>query len=68
MISECGFDANQGWQAHVDEGRERWRRRQASALVRAVPSEAVRVLTDLGYQVTPPDEEPPDSEKALKTW
>lgn len=68
LIVECGFDALDGWRDHVEAGRERWRRRQVAAVVRAVPSEATRVLEELGYVVTAPATPPEDEEKALKSW
>lgn len=34
------------------DGRETWRRTQVAAAVRDAPDEAVRVLTDLGYDIT----------------
>jgi hypothetical protein len=48
LICECKFDANEGWRAYVEEGRERWRCRQAAAVVRDVPEEAARVLLEPG--------------------
>jgi hypothetical protein len=59
--------AQPDWQAHVAEGRERWRSRQAAAVVRDVPQEAARVLPELGYTVEPPDPVPSLSVKALRT-
>lgn len=54
VINEFGVDCEQGAQDVLDQGRERWRRRQVSALVRDVPSEATRALRDMGYRVRPP--------------
>ena len=68
LIVECHFDALQGWQDHVEAGRERWRRRQTAAVVRDVPDEAARVLGDLGYTVEAPDPPPAASRKALRNW
>jgi hypothetical protein len=68
LIVECGFDAKPGWQSHVAAGRERWRCRQAAAVVRDVPEEAARVLRDLGYKVESPDPLPEASVKALRNW
>jgi hypothetical protein len=68
LISECRFDAHPDWQAHVAAGRERWRCRQAAAVVRDVPEEAARVLRDLGYKVESPDPVPAGSLKALRNW
>jgi hypothetical protein len=68
LICECKFDSQDGWRAHVQAGRERWRRRQAAAAVRDVPEEAARVLRELGYTVDAPDSLPQRSSKALHNW
>lgn len=68
LVEECGFDAQEGWKDYVEEGRERWRRRQIRALVRDVPSEAVPILQRLGYAIEPPEVPPEDEEKALRAW
>jgi hypothetical protein len=65
---ECRFDAQPDWRQHVEAGRERWRCRQAAAVVRDVPEEAARVLRELGYTVGAPDPPPPSSVKALHNW
>lgn len=68
LICECKFDAQPDWQQHVEAGRERWRCRQAAAVVRDVPEEAVRVLRELGYTVEAPVPQPPASAKSLRSW
>ncbi|WP_037335111.1 hypothetical protein [Saccharomonospora piscinae] len=69
LIRDCRFQAKQGWEAAIRDGRERSRRRQVRAVVRDVPSEAVDVLTDLGYKIEPPEKGPQsDNAKALATW
>jgi hypothetical protein len=68
LIVECGFSAHEGWRENLERGRELWRRRQLSAMVRAVPSEAVRVLSGMGYKLEPPADIPEDSQKALWLW
>lgn len=68
LICECRFDAQLGWRKHVEAGRERWRCRQAAAVVRDVPEEAARVLRDLGYIVEAPDPLPMTADKALRNW
>ena len=68
LICECRFDAQPDWRPHVEAGRERWRRRQAAAVVRDVPEEAARVLRDLGYTVEAPDPLPATQLKALRNW
>jgi len=68
LICECKFDAVSGWQTHVAAGRERWRRRQAAAVVRDVPEEAAQILRRLGYAVETPNPPPPTAVKALRNW
>jgi hypothetical protein len=68
LIAECRFDHQPNWQQRVEQGRERWRRRQIAAAVRAVPGEAVRILEEMGYRVAPPDHLVSDSMAALIRW
>ncbi|HSV66862.1 MAG TPA: hypothetical protein VLJ59_13250 [Mycobacteriales bacterium] len=68
LITECGVDYKPGWRQRVEEGRDRWRRRQIAAATRAVPSEAARVLTELGYRVELPRTAAGDSSPALRNW
>lgn len=68
LICECRFDALEGWRGPVEAGRERWRRRQAAAVVRDVPEDAARVLRRLGYTVEAPDPLPDTARKALHNW
>lgn len=68
LICECRFDSCDGWRTVVEDGRERWRRRQAAAVVRDVPDEAVRVLRNLGYAVQEPDPLPDTKNTALRSW
>jgi hypothetical protein len=68
LICECKFDAQCGWRGHIEAGRERWRCRQAAAVVRDVPEEAARVLRHLGYSVEAPDPLPETAHKALRNW
>jgi hypothetical protein len=68
LINECRFDARPDWQAQVEAGRERWRRRQAATVAREVPDEVARVLRELGYTVQEPDPAPAPSAKALHSW
>ena len=68
VISECQFDARDGWRAHVADGRERWRRRQIATVVRDAPEEAVRVLRELSYAVERADPPPAELPKALRNW
>ena len=59
MIEE-EFGAKPGptWRQVLRTNRVQWRRHQTGAAVRDCPSEAVRVLQELGYGVTPPAEGP----------
>ena len=68
LIAECKFDSLTGWQQCVRDGRERWRRRQAAAVIRDMPEEAARVLRELGYKVESPEPLPGDAEKTLHAW
>lgn len=68
VIQECGFDFNVGWEGLVEDGRERWRRLQVAATVRAIPDAAAKTLTDLGYQIQPPTTPANVSMKALRHW
>ncbi|MGH4019187.1 MAG: hypothetical protein ACRDT0_08115 [Pseudonocardiaceae bacterium] len=54
LVYEFQIDVLPDAPAVLAEGRERWRRRQIGVLVRDAPDEAVRVLTELGYAVSPP--------------
>jgi hypothetical protein len=55
MAYEFRFDLRPGAVRILQDGRERWRRRQIGALVRDAPDVAVRVLDELGYTVKIPD-------------
>jgi len=68
LVEECRFDRVPGWKRRVEAGREQWRRKQLAAAVRAVPSEAARVLSELGYEVTAPGTPVLDSMAALTRW
>lgn len=52
LIRDCGIDAEVDWLEAICAGRVRWRSRQVGALVRDAPEEAIRVLAELGYEVT----------------
>ena len=68
LVADCGFDALPGWEAAIHEGRARWRRIQAAAVVRDFPEEAASTLVALGYEVIAPDPVPAASPKALTAW
>jgi hypothetical protein len=69
LVHEFQIDVLPDTSSVLAEGRERWRRRQVGALVRDAPDEAVRVLEELGYEVSPPatGEHKPNS-VALQRW
>lgn len=53
-INEFGVNAKRGaWKA-LEEGRAEWRRLQLAAATRDAPQVAARVLTELGWTLTPP--------------
>lgn len=52
LQEEFGLECGQQWHRVRDEGREEWRRKQIAAATRDAPSEAIRVLRELGYTVT----------------
>lgn len=61
LHTEFAIDVAAGFQAVLDEGRAQWRRRQLGAAVRDAPEEAVRVLNEMGYEISPPHEgHPPE--------
>lgn len=70
MIEE-EFGAKPGptWPQVLRANRVQWRRQQTGAAVRDCPSEAVRVLEELGYGVRPPAEGPaPDRDDRLAAY
>lgn len=69
LVHEFQIDVFPDTPAALAEGRERWRRRQVGTLVRDAPEEAVRVLRELGYEVSAPTtgEHKPNS-AALQRW
>lgn len=68
LIVECKVDCTAGWETVLNDGRARWRRKQARAVARDFPVEAAETLRRLGYQVTDPDDVPDTSNKALHHW
>lgn len=68
LIRECGVDARDGWESALQRGREQWRRFQISTLVRDAPEEAIRVLTEHGYTVLPPQNVLPGKPGSLRCW
>lgn len=68
LVQECGVDRHDEWLAVVEEGRERWRRRQLASAVRDAPAYAATVLQELGWTLEPPQVEPAENVKALRRW
>lgn len=55
LIEEFRVDTASGYQAVLEAGRQRWRRRQIGASVRDAPEVAAAILAELGYAIEPPD-------------
>jgi hypothetical protein len=69
LVVDCGVDYCAGWELAIEAGRERWRRRQLGSAVRDVPSEAARVLRELGWAVAEPESNAlGDNLGPLHTW
>lgn len=70
LVHEFGVDSDpQGLEA-LSDGREIWRRTQVRSVVRDCPSEAIDVLTALGYdvQLRPGREHPPENRVRLRDF
>lgn len=52
LQEEFGLECGSQWHRVRDEGREEWRRMQVAAATRDAPTEAIRVLRELGYEVS----------------
>jgi hypothetical protein len=69
LVRECGFDAAEGWETAVVDGRQRWRERQLAALVRDAPHLAAEALRRVGYVVSePPSGAPTGKPESLRRW
>ncbi len=68
LVVDCGVDSQEGWETAIKDGRESWRRRQLGSAVRDVPSEAVRVLTELGWSCSPPEGAVAENLVPLRAW
>jgi hypothetical protein len=67
VAREFRFDLKREASDVLEDGRERWRRRQIATLVRDAPDEAARVLQELGYDVqSPPSGHPPANTAGLR--
>lgn len=67
-VQECGIDAKSDWREALAGGRELWRRLQTRAIVRDLQIEAAEVLSQLGWSVEAPVDEPVESERTLTMW
>jgi hypothetical protein len=67
-IEEMGFDAVDGWEAALADGRERWRRIQLRAMTRDAQVEVVAALRDLGWPIRDPSIDPGESVRTFRTW
>jgi len=54
MIRECGFDAVEGWETAIEQGRKRWRLVQFRTAVRDLQQDAAEVLKKNGWRVSAP--------------
>jgi hypothetical protein len=68
VAEEFGIDTKGAWRDAVQRGRADWRRKQTATVVRDSPHEAVRALTEMGYEVTPPSEPPPERVERLTAF
>lgn len=69
LHSEFGVDVGSGWQVALQASRETYRRDQTGSVVRDCPSDAVRVLRELGYRVEEPtDGVHPDRVDRLRAY
>lgn len=69
LHTEFGTEVGPTWPEQLERARSQYRRTQTAAVIRDCPSEAVRVLTDLGYTITPPDDGPaPDRAERLAAF
>lgn len=69
LVQECAFDADKGWQTHVESSRRRYRTIQARTIARDMQCEAADVLREAGWRVEPPEQGAPEpSAKYLERW
>ncbi len=68
FIEECGVDSVSGWRDVVDEGRERWRRKQLRSAVRDLQAEAAEVLAMEGWTVIAPERLAAERPGSLREW
>jgi hypothetical protein len=57
LAEELDIDLKPGGKQVLADAVKRWRERQLAAAVRDRPDVAARVLTDLGWQITPPEDD-----------
>jgi hypothetical protein len=69
LEEEFGACPGPTWHKVLSDNRTQWRRQQTGTAVRDCPSEAVRVLQELGYSVQPPEGGPAlDNEARLRAY
>jgi hypothetical protein len=67
-VHECGVDFVTGWESAIASGREAWRRRQLRASVRDAQAEAAKALTEQGWTLVPPKQEPEENSRIFTVW
>lgn len=60
---EFGLDSTREWEQHLSESRRNWRKIQTAAAIRDCPEVAIKVLRELGVEVSDPTE-PLDEHRA----
>lgn len=68
LVRDCGIDHCSGWQTAVEDGREKWRRRQLRASVRDLQHEAAEALRSEGWDVSPPSVVRPEHTAPYPSW
>lgn len=55
VIREFGAEPVEGWEGHVERGRQRYRKGQMETIIWKNLPEAVKQLRNLGFEVIPPE-------------
>ncbi|HEX3002979.1 MAG TPA: hypothetical protein VHO27_02115 [Angustibacter sp.] len=66
LVTEFGIDSTPQDRQRLRQGREEWRRKQARAVIRDAPEEAVAILRSLGYSVDLPEGTPQPESNARR--
>jgi hypothetical protein len=64
IVREFRIDTRSNAIQHIEDGRERWRLKQAAVVARDAPQEVARVLRRLGYAVHEPPAGPAEHNRA----